>query len=156
MTRWWWWQVRKLKPPLEFGCRSKVLEASLALWWTVVLADFTGQSTYDTKGKTAVDSAYRYDPRFDTWLQIASLNEKRTFFHLSALKGKLFAVGGRNTSGEIGEHGDQACTMFCIDIAHFASHGLAIVTLGWDIKLCQNIFALSWRTKLAVVYIWLL
>nr|XP_019956159.1 PREDICTED: kelch-like protein 9 [Paralichthys olivaceus] len=60
-----------------------------------------GQSTYDTKGKTAIDSAYRYDPRFDRWLQIASLNEKRTFFHLSALKGKLFAVGGRNASGEI-------------------------------------------------------
>ncbi|XP_029981654.1 kelch-like protein 9 isoform X1 [Sphaeramia orbicularis] len=60
-----------------------------------------GQSTYDTKGKTAIDSAYRYDPRFDKWLQIASLNEKRTFFHLSALKGKLFAVGGRHASGEI-------------------------------------------------------
>ncbi|XP_017285605.1 kelch-like protein 9 [Kryptolebias marmoratus] len=60
-----------------------------------------GQSTYDTKGKTAIDSAYRYDPRFDKWLQIASLNEKRTFFHLSSLKGKLFAVGGRNVSGEI-------------------------------------------------------
>ncbi|XP_041662332.1 kelch-like protein 9 [Cheilinus undulatus] len=60
-----------------------------------------GQSTYDTKGKTAIDSAYRYDPRFDKWLQITSLNEKRTFFHLSALKGKLYAVGGRNASGEI-------------------------------------------------------
>lgn len=62
-----------------------------------------GQSTYDTKGKTAVDSAYRYDPRFDRWLQIAALNEKRTFFHLSALNGKLYAVGGRNATGEIGE-----------------------------------------------------
>ncbi|XP_071392261.1 kelch-like protein 9 [Centroberyx affinis] len=60
-----------------------------------------GQSTYDTKGKTAIDSVYRYDPCFDKWLQIASLNEKRTFFHLSALKGKLYAVGGRNASGEI-------------------------------------------------------
>lgn len=66
------------------------------------LIKFLGQSTYDTKGKTAIDSAYRYDPRFDKWLQIASLNEKRTFFHLSALNGKLFAVGGRNASGEIG------------------------------------------------------
>ena len=63
----------------------------------------SGQSTYDTKGKTALDCAYRYDPRFDRWLQIASLNDKRTFFHLSALKGKLYAVGGRNSSGEIGE-----------------------------------------------------
>lgn len=70
---------------------------------TLILVDFSGQSTYDTKGKTAIDSAYRYDPRFDKWLQIASLNEKRTFFHLSALTGKLFAVGGRNGSGEIGE-----------------------------------------------------
>ncbi|KAJ8255809.1 hypothetical protein COCON_G00196730 [Conger conger] len=61
-----------------------------------------GQSNYDTKGKTAVDSVYRYDPRFDRWLQVASLNEKRTFFHLSALKEKLYAVGGRNSSGEIG------------------------------------------------------
>lgn len=70
---------------------------------TLILVDFSGQSTYDTKGKTAIDSAYRYDPRFNKWLQIASLNEKRTFFHLSALTGKLFAVGGRNASGEIGE-----------------------------------------------------
>nr|XP_057938927.1 kelch-like protein 9 [Doryrhamphus excisus]XP_057938928.1 kelch-like protein 9 [Doryrhamphus excisus] len=60
-----------------------------------------GQSTYDTKGKTAIDAAYRYDPRFNVWLQIASLNEKRTFFHLSALKGRLYAVGGRNATGEI-------------------------------------------------------
>ncbi|XP_057708905.1 kelch-like protein 9 [Corythoichthys intestinalis] len=60
-----------------------------------------GQSTYDTKGKTAIDSAYRYDPRFNVWLQIASLKEKRTFFHLSALKGQLYAVGGRNAVGEI-------------------------------------------------------
>nr|XP_023700394.1 kelch-like protein 9 isoform X2 [Paramormyrops kingsleyae] len=60
-----------------------------------------GQDNYDTKGKTAVDTVYRYDPRFDRWLQLASLNEKRTFFHLSALKGKLYAVGGRNASGEI-------------------------------------------------------
>ncbi|XP_053732923.1 kelch-like protein 9 isoform X1 [Synchiropus splendidus] len=60
-----------------------------------------GQSTYDTKGKTAVGSAYRYDPRFNVWIQIASLNEKRTFFHLSAVMGKLFAVGGRNATGEI-------------------------------------------------------
>lgn len=74
----------------------------------------SGQSTYDTKGKTAIDSAYRYDPRFDKWLQIASLNEKRTFFHLSALAGKLFAVGGRNTSGEIGEPRSVGSTLIGI------------------------------------------
>ncbi|XP_006007819.1 kelch-like protein 13 [Latimeria chalumnae] len=60
-----------------------------------------GQSNYDTKGKTAVDTIFRYDPRFNKWVQVASMNEKRTFFHLSALKGHLYAVGGRNASGEI-------------------------------------------------------
>lgn len=79
------------------------LSCTLFTSLTLIPFDFSGQSTYDTKGKTAIDSAYRYDPRFDKWLQIASLNEKRTFFHLSTLKGKLFAVGGRNASGEIGE-----------------------------------------------------
>ncbi|XP_055500219.1 kelch-like protein 9 isoform X1 [Leucoraja erinacea] len=60
-----------------------------------------GQSNYDTKGKTAVDTTYRYDPRYNKWGQMATLNEKRTFFHLSALEGKLYAVGGRNAAGEL-------------------------------------------------------
>lgn len=62
-----------------------------------------GQSNYDTKGKTAVDTVFRYDPRYNKWMQVACLNEKRTFFHLSALKGHLYAVGGRNAAGELGE-----------------------------------------------------
>ncbi|XP_043556881.1 kelch-like protein 13 isoform X1 [Chiloscyllium plagiosum] len=60
-----------------------------------------GQSNYDTKGKTAVDTTYRYDPRYNKWKQMGSLNEKRTFFHLSALEGNLYAVGGRNVAGEL-------------------------------------------------------
>ncbi|XP_069744508.1 kelch-like protein 13 isoform X2 [Narcine bancroftii] len=60
-----------------------------------------GQSNYDTKGKTAVDTTYRYDPRYNKWKQMGSLNEKRTFFHLSALNGNLYAVGGRNAAGEL-------------------------------------------------------
>ncbi|XP_061425864.1 kelch-like protein 9 isoform X2 [Lethenteron reissneri] len=60
-----------------------------------------GQSNYDTKGKTAVDTVFRYDPRYNRWAQVAPLNEKRTFFHLSALNGRLYAVGGRNAAGEL-------------------------------------------------------
>ncbi|XP_028743126.1 kelch-like protein 13 isoform X6 [Peromyscus leucopus] len=60
-----------------------------------------GQSNYDTKGKTAVDTVFRFDPRYNKWIQVAPLNEKRTFFHLSALKGYLYAVGGRNAAGEL-------------------------------------------------------
>ncbi|XP_039262688.1 kelch-like protein 9 [Styela clava] len=60
-----------------------------------------GQSNYDTKGKTAVDTVFRYDPRYNQWIKVRSLNEKRTFFHLSAIDGKLYAVGGRNAAGEL-------------------------------------------------------
>uniref|UniRef100_UPI00358EE3F3 kelch-like protein 9 isoform X2 n=1 Tax=Myxine glutinosa TaxID=7769 RepID=UPI00358EE3F3 len=60
-----------------------------------------GQSNYDTKGKTAVDTVFRYDPRYNRWVQVTQLNEKRTFFHLSALNGRLYAVGGRNAAGEL-------------------------------------------------------
>ncbi|KAK1882940.1 Kelch-like protein 13 [Dissostichus eleginoides] len=35
-----------------------------------------GQSNYDTKGKTAVDTVFRYDPRYNKWMQVACLNEK--------------------------------------------------------------------------------
>uniref|UniRef100_A0AAY4BG24 BTB domain-containing protein n=1 Tax=Denticeps clupeoides TaxID=299321 RepID=A0AAY4BG24_9TELE len=68
-----------------------------------------GQSNYDTKGKTAVDTVFRYDPRYNKWMQVACLNEKRTFFHLSALKGYLYAVGGRNAAGELGK-----CVCVCV------------------------------------------
>ncbi|XP_076812284.1 kelch-like protein 13 isoform X2 [Clavelina lepadiformis] len=60
-----------------------------------------GQSNYDTKGKTAVDTVFRYDPRYNNWIRVRPLNEKRTFFHLSAIDGKLYAVGGRNAAGEL-------------------------------------------------------
>ena len=32
---------------------------------------------------------------------MANLNEKRTFFHLSAIDENLYAVGGRNSIGEL-------------------------------------------------------
>merc|ERR1712227_868647 len=60
-----------------------------------------GQSNYDTKGKTAVDTVFRYDPRTNGWMEMASLKEKRTFFHLSAIGAHLYAVGGRNSAGEL-------------------------------------------------------
>ena len=78
-----------------------------------------GQSNYDTKGKTAVDTVFRYDPRYNKWMQVACLNEKRTFFHLSALKGHLYAVGGRNAAGELGELG---VSLFLVCLASRSLH----------------------------------
>ncbi|KAI4891549.1 hypothetical protein NFI96_010268 [Prochilodus magdalenae] len=77
-----------------------------------------GQSNYDTKGKTAVDTVFRYDPRYNKWMQVACLNEKRTFFHLSALKGYLYAVGGRNAAGELGESAAAVLAHCPVDEKH--------------------------------------
>lgn len=41
----------------------------------------------------------RYDPRFNTWLHLASMRQRRTHFSLSASGGRLFAIGGRNVEG---------------------------------------------------------
>ncbi|KAK7898505.1 hypothetical protein WMY93_019358 [Mugilogobius chulae] len=44
-------------------------------------------------------SAGRYDPRFNTWLHLASMRQRRTHFSLAASGGRLFAIGGRNVEG---------------------------------------------------------
>nr|XP_002734385.1 PREDICTED: kelch-like protein 9-like [Saccoglossus kowalevskii] len=60
-----------------------------------------GQNVKDTAGKEAVSSAFRYNPRSNDWMEIASLQEPRCRFHLSALNGKLYAVGGKNARGQV-------------------------------------------------------
>ncbi|RVE66761.1 hypothetical protein OJAV_G00110550 [Oryzias javanicus] len=41
----------------------------------------------------------RYDPRFNTWLHLASMRQRRTHFSLAASGGRLYAIGGRNVEG---------------------------------------------------------
>ena len=42
-----------------------------------------GQNHFEERGKTAVATVARYDPRFNTWMKIASMNERRAGFHVS-------------------------------------------------------------------------
>uniref|UniRef100_A0A8C2FRZ7 Kelch-like family member 31 n=1 Tax=Cyprinus carpio TaxID=7962 RepID=A0A8C2FRZ7_CYPCA len=44
-------------------------------------------------------SLIRYDPRFNTWIHLAYMIQKRTHFSLNTFNGLLFAVGGRNSDG---------------------------------------------------------
>lgn len=46
-------------------------------------------------------SSPRYDPRFNTWLHLASMQHRRTHFSLSTCNGLLYAVGGRNAEGAL-------------------------------------------------------
>ncbi|XP_006268034.1 kelch-like protein 31 isoform X2 [Alligator mississippiensis] len=57
------------------------------------------QNDARNQAKHAVSSLCRYDPRFNTWLHLASMMQKRTHFSLSAYNGLLYAIGGRNTDG---------------------------------------------------------
>ena len=62
-----------------------------------------GQNHFEERGKTAVATVARYDPRFNTWMKIASMNERRAGFHVSAVSAynRLYAVGGVNSVGRL-------------------------------------------------------
>ncbi|NXA61314.1 KLH31 protein, partial [Mohoua ochrocephala] len=62
-----------------------------------------GEDQNDTRNqaKHAVSTLSRYDPRFNTWLHLASMEHRRSHFSLSACDGLLYAVGGRNAQGPL-------------------------------------------------------
>ena len=53
-----------------------------------------GEKTNDQR--SPLSSAWRYDPRKDSWLQVASMKMRRESFQLCVLGGALYAVGGYN------------------------------------------------------------
>ncbi|KAK2920803.1 kelch-like protein 31 isoform X1 [Channa argus] len=57
------------------------------------------QNDARNQAKHAVSTLSRYDPRFNTWLHLASMRQRRTHFSLAASNGRLFAIGGRNVEG---------------------------------------------------------
>ncbi|XP_061903346.1 kelch-like protein 31 [Entelurus aequoreus] len=57
------------------------------------------QNDARNQAKHAVSTLSRYDPRFNTWLHLASMRQRRTHFSLAASGGRLVAIGGRNVEG---------------------------------------------------------
>nr|XP_023687760.1 kelch-like protein 31 [Paramormyrops kingsleyae]XP_023687761.1 kelch-like protein 31 [Paramormyrops kingsleyae] len=57
------------------------------------------QNDARNQAKHAVGTLSRYDPRFNTWLHLSSMRQRRTHFSLVATGGRLYAIGGRNTEG---------------------------------------------------------
>ncbi|XP_070542047.1 kelch-like protein 26 [Ptychodera flava] len=53
-----------------------------------------GRHTTD-RTEHPTDRAHRYDPRTNSWIEIASMKNKRESFQLGVLDGMLYAVGGR-------------------------------------------------------------
>ncbi|XP_078594426.1 kelch-like protein 14 isoform X1 [Branchiostoma floridae x Branchiostoma japonicum] len=60
-----------------------------------------GEDRWDPEGKYSVNSVSRYDPRFNTWLQVAPMNERRSCFYMGSVDGHLYSIGGRNADGYV-------------------------------------------------------
>ncbi|KAM4721399.1 kelch-like protein 36 [Rhinophrynus dorsalis] len=60
-----------------------------------------GSFSRDNGGDAASNLLYRYDPRWNQWIKVASMNQRRVDFYLAAVIDKLVAVGGRNESGAL-------------------------------------------------------
>ncbi|MBN3312372.1 KLH31 protein, partial [Atractosteus spatula] len=57
------------------------------------------QNDARNQAKHSVSTLCRYDPRFNTWLHLAGMRQRRTHFSLVATGGQLFAIGGRSAQG---------------------------------------------------------
>ena len=60
-----------------------------------------GQVTLNSNGKESIGTVHRYDPRFNKWLQMCPMQQRRAFFFLTALNSSLVAIGGKNEQGAL-------------------------------------------------------
>ncbi|NXD15780.1 KLHL9 protein, partial [Nothocercus nigrocapillus] len=60
-----------------------------------------GQHQFDPTGKQPSNEVFRFDPRTASWLQVASMRERRTRFHADALSERILAVGGGTLLGNL-------------------------------------------------------
>ncbi|KAM6061178.1 kelch-like protein 9 [Chlamydotis macqueenii] len=60
-----------------------------------------GQCRFDPTGKQPSNEVFRFDPRNTSWLQVASMLERRTRFHADVLSDCIVAVGGGTLLGTL-------------------------------------------------------
>ncbi|NXL36261.1 KLHL9 protein, partial [Glaucidium brasilianum] len=60
-----------------------------------------GQCKFDPTGKQPSNAVFRFDPRNASWLQVASMLERRTRFQVAVLSDRIFAVGGGTLLGTL-------------------------------------------------------
>ena len=88
-------------------CRRHLatLPNALSHMQVVVFSNFLyilgGCTTQCAHGESAVNLVLRYDPRFNTWLQVAPLRCKRAYFFAGVVGSKIYAVGGKFREGSL-------------------------------------------------------
>ncbi|NWS59844.1 KLH13 protein, partial [Chunga burmeisteri] len=87
-----WHMVGELRVPVYNHC-------------VAIINDFLfvigGQCKFDPMGKQPSNEVFRFDPRDTSWLQVASMLERRTRFHADVLSDCIFAVGGGTLLGTL-------------------------------------------------------
>ncbi|XP_067840095.1 kelch-like protein 31 [Heptranchias perlo] len=59
------------------------------------------QNDARNQAKHAVSNFCRYDPRFNSWIHLGNMVQRRTHFSLNVFNGLLLAIGGRNSDGPL-------------------------------------------------------
>ncbi|KAJ7311876.1 hypothetical protein JRQ81_006191 [Phrynocephalus forsythii] len=85
--------------------RETLLPARQSHHCVAVLGGFIfiagGSISLENGEDAASNLLYRYDPRCNQWIKLASMRPRRVDFFLAAVKDKLLAVGGRNDYGAL-------------------------------------------------------
>ncbi|XP_015270036.1 PREDICTED: kelch-like protein 14 [Gekko japonicus] len=58
-----------------------------------------GEDQWNPNGKHSTNFVSRYDPRFNSWIQLPPMQERRASFYACRLEKNLYVIGGRNESG---------------------------------------------------------
>lgn len=60
-----------------------------------------GCATQCAHGESAVSMVHRYDPRFNSWYQVAPMLSRRAYFFAGVVGNHLYAVGGKFKDGSL-------------------------------------------------------
>ncbi|KAK3551465.1 hypothetical protein QTP70_017411 [Hemibagrus guttatus] len=58
-----------------------------------------GEDQWNPNGKHSTNFVSRYDPRFNSWIQLPPMQERRASFFACCLDKHLYVIGGRNETG---------------------------------------------------------
>lgn len=98
-------QCYLMSPPASTRRDITMLPVASSHHQVVVLNNFLyvlgGCVTQVAHGESATQNSYRYDPRFNTWCQIASMSTKRAYFFACSVMCRIYAIGGKNRDGAL-------------------------------------------------------